>query len=163
MGNYIELIKLMTRHPEVLIFRTYSTLRTQNILYLQAELAHLEDELKDIQEADRFCNDPERSQYHVSWEKLTTPTPSGQDSLQWALVKTIREKLAEYGNPMFPIPLSINFRDNVKDTKRANQRPGIDQPSPNKRSYISGPEQLKSPPEVALEAPVWGQLSGWYY
>ena len=46
MGNYLDLSKLMSKYPEVFILRKFSGLNVKNLLYYQAELAHLEQELE---------------------------------------------------------------------------------------------------------------------
>jgi len=40
MNEYSKLASLMGPHPELAIFRRFSTLNAQNLLYLQTELVH---------------------------------------------------------------------------------------------------------------------------
>lgn len=47
MSGYEKLAGLMTKHSETATFQRFDFLNTLNILYLQAELVHLEKDLKD--------------------------------------------------------------------------------------------------------------------
>lgn len=52
-------------HNDFAIFRKFSKLNYQNLLYLQAELTHLEANLKKV--ADRDGGDPNRELYSKDW------------------------------------------------------------------------------------------------
>jgi len=52
MSGYEKLAGLMTKHSEVATFQRFDFLNTLNILYLQAELIHLEQELRDSMRED---------------------------------------------------------------------------------------------------------------
>jgi len=52
MSGYEKLAGLMTKHSEVATFQRFDFLNTLNILYLQAELVHLEQELRDSMRED---------------------------------------------------------------------------------------------------------------
>jgi hypothetical protein len=52
MSGYEKLAGLMTKHSEVATFQRFDFLNTLNILYLQAELVHLEKDLKDSMRED---------------------------------------------------------------------------------------------------------------
>jgi len=97
MGGYPELSALMGSHPEIAIFRRFATLGSQNLLYLQAELVHLEQELQDIVKEDDESADPVRQSYKDSWSTLEGSLRLGGDSLQWAKWLEVREKLDKYG------------------------------------------------------------------
>jgi hypothetical protein len=105
--GYADIAKLMCKRPEVAIFRRFAFLNTKNLLYLQAELIHLEIELnyqikldktKEAAEIERHKNQeaveselpheilsPDRD-----WEDLT------KAKRQWKKFGEIREKLKEY-------------------------------------------------------------------
>jgi hypothetical protein len=50
--GYEKLAGFMAKHAEVATFQRFDFLNTLNILYLQAELVHLEGELRDSMKAD---------------------------------------------------------------------------------------------------------------
>jgi hypothetical protein len=52
MSGYEKLAGLMTKHSEVATFQRFDFLNTLNILYLQAELVHLEQELRGSMRED---------------------------------------------------------------------------------------------------------------
>jgi hypothetical protein len=52
MSGYQKLAELMTKHSEVATFKRFDFLNTLNILYMQAELVHLEEELRDSMRED---------------------------------------------------------------------------------------------------------------
>ena len=94
--GYSDLSNVMAAHPEIAIFRTFSTLNTQNLLYLRAELMHLEKELGDIREDDNSSRDPDRLFTDKNWLSLQRSLEEGRDPFQWAKFLDIRTKLAEY-------------------------------------------------------------------
>ena len=47
MEGYSKLASLMGTYSDTLIFRHFGALSAQNLLYLQAELVHLEHELRE--------------------------------------------------------------------------------------------------------------------
>jgi hypothetical protein len=96
--GYAEIAKLMGKHPEVAIFRRFAFLNTKNLLYLQAELMVLEDELNDLIKED-IERETEESKTKPKtdivipdrdWEDLT------KAPAQWQKFKDIRKKLKEY-------------------------------------------------------------------
>lgn len=55
--GYAALAKLMSRHSQLAIFRGFSDLNTKNLLYFQAELIELENELNRKQHEQRNQGD----------------------------------------------------------------------------------------------------------
>lgn len=100
-NGYSKLASLMGRHPEVAILRRFSTLNVRNLLYLQAELVHLEHQLALCTKADLESRDQDRVEYDRDWYALSS---SGQavrdrsdgDGEQWRIVMEIRKVLKEY-------------------------------------------------------------------
>jgi hypothetical protein len=95
----------MTEEPETYVFRTFNKLNVKNILYYQAELAHLEQELEEIEDADATCGISPRQDYARRWKKLQAgielsdldqqPNTQGAE-LQWQTFKKIRRVLEKY-------------------------------------------------------------------
>jgi len=105
MGNYLDLSKLMSKYPDVFILRKFSGLNAKNLLYYQAELAHLEQELEEVEDEDRLSDENPRKGYATNWKSLglraNTKHDSGalrtpRDSLQWQTFLRLREVLNKY-------------------------------------------------------------------
>src|SRR5450755_4704044 len=95
-AGYDKLAALMGVQQEVAIVRQYSMLNAKNILYLQAELFHLEDELADREAEDRGSSDADKALFSRSvWHLKRSRGNSGQDQ-QWQTVLEIRRVLNEY-------------------------------------------------------------------
>lgn len=93
MEGYQRLASLMGTHHEFAIFRRFRALNMQNILYLQAEIMHLEEELTEL--AKRDLKNPERAFHNKDWWSLSKGEAEG-DQDQWVKVLEIREKLNIY-------------------------------------------------------------------
>lgn len=52
MSGYEKIADLMTKHAEMATFQRFDFLNTMNMLFLQAELVHLEDELRESMRDD---------------------------------------------------------------------------------------------------------------
>lgn len=95
--GHAKIAKLMSETSELAIFRRFSKLNLQNLLYLQAELMHLESNLKDL--ADRDHSTPNRELYCRNWWYLAQNDEEHDDREQWDKWLQIREKLKEYSIP----------------------------------------------------------------
>ena len=100
MEGYAKLASIMGSHPEVAILRRFGALNAQNLLYLQAELVALEDDLRAIAAEDIASDDLDRAAYSRDWYTLSNsenPTAGNEDAgRQWQIILSIREKLKEY-------------------------------------------------------------------
>jgi hypothetical protein len=63
MTGYQKLTDLMTKHAEVATFQRFDFLNTLNILYLQAELVHLEHDLRESMREDLESGNNPPSEY----------------------------------------------------------------------------------------------------
>ena len=77
------------------IFRKFGKSANRDLLYLQAEIAQLEDELSGLSIRDRNTNG-ERGFYDRNWYLLSTSKARGCDGEQWEKIIEIRRKLREY-------------------------------------------------------------------
>jgi len=77
------------------IFRKFQHLAARDLLYLQAELVHLEIEYNSVSQLDRECED-ERKFYDQEWWHLRNSKSRGFNGEQWDLALKIRAKLREY-------------------------------------------------------------------
>ena len=91
--GYAKISRLMSQHGELAIFRRFSQLNLQSLLYLQAELTHLEADLRRV--AVRDHADPNRAIYAQHWWYLAQ-SEEDEEKDQWDKVLQIREKLKEY-------------------------------------------------------------------
>jgi|SRR5450432_1275086 hypothetical protein len=93
MEGYAKIASLMSHHRELAIFRRFGTLNLQNLLYLQAELTHLEEDLEELVEKDQ--TELSRLFYTKHWYSLAH-SEDDEEKEQWDKVLQIREKLKEY-------------------------------------------------------------------
>jgi hypothetical protein len=92
--NYHSLANLVAKQPGFAILRRFSELNAKNILYMQAELAILEDELAELEHEDLNSDDVTHRKYQ--WEAYELiRAPPGEDK-QWQKILEIRAKLKEY-------------------------------------------------------------------
>ena len=108
MVGYTGLSSLMSKHPELFILRSFRDLNVKNILYYEAELAHLECELREVEEEDEAEKTLPRKEYAVNWKRMSmtkdthllpleNPTShSSRDELQWRIFSRIRLLLEKY-------------------------------------------------------------------
>jgi hypothetical protein len=97
MEGYAQLAWRMSVHGDLAIVRRFAALNIQNILYLQAELVHLERRLREKEIASNRSEN-ERLRWHArDWQTLSQDqAPGGEDECQWRLWLRIRERLREY-------------------------------------------------------------------
>lgn len=86
----------MASWPDVAIFRRFGALNAQNLLFLQAEIRHLERELEIMRSNDALNNDEKGMHVQRNWFELSQETEDGQPHPQWVVIQDIREKLKEY-------------------------------------------------------------------
>lgn len=96
--GYGRMAELMSDHDEFAIFRRFRHLNMKNLLYLQAEIAHLEEELGEL--ADRDALDPELPFHGRDWWSLAHGADDDDEvsQQQWAKVLQLRAKLATYND-----------------------------------------------------------------
>jgi hypothetical protein len=83
--SYAGLAALMAENPEKAILRSFGKLNLLNLLFLQAELVHLEDDLNEAAESDNAA-------FAGDWSRLA----HDDNGLQWSIVLKIRKVLNEY-------------------------------------------------------------------
>lgn len=97
--GYPKLAAKIEVQPEAAIYRKFGALNAHNILYYQAELTCLEQELRQQQKVDdahQSSNpDIKKCDYAKSWDWLRDSADDG-DTTQLDLVLKIRETLKEY-------------------------------------------------------------------
>ena len=99
MEGYHKIARLMAHNNALFTFRKFARLNALNLLYLQAELIHLEKDLDDRAEKDKQAGLPH---YAKDWLSLSESKRDGT-SEQWQKILEIREKLKEYCENPSPI------------------------------------------------------------
>ncbi|KAK8062015.1 hypothetical protein PG994_008381 [Apiospora phragmitis] len=96
--GYAKISQLMGCQDTCAIYRRFRRLNSLNLLYLQAELTQLEEELESI--AKRDAADPERRFHAKDWWSLSQHNDDDEEdedaAEQWEKVLEIREKLEQY-------------------------------------------------------------------
>jgi hypothetical protein len=93
MEGYPQIVRLMGQHEELAILRKFNNLSLQNLLYMQAELMHLEENYEIISKRD--ADSPNRPFKSRDWWSLTQPDDEGKTE-QWDAVLEIRAALEKY-------------------------------------------------------------------
>jgi hypothetical protein len=94
MEGYAKVAELMGRHPELAIIRKFKTANLQNLLYMQAEITYIEEELRQIETRDIRHGQPRESFAHDWWFLANAET--AEDSEQWSKVLELRKSLEQY-------------------------------------------------------------------
>ncbi|KAK5075671.1 hypothetical protein LTR70_010019 [Exophiala xenobiotica] len=94
MPAYEQLAVLTSRFPELLIIRRFDYLSARVILALQADLQHLEKELKQYIELDEKNLDLRN--VLASWGEMCEAVEEGQPILQVRKMQQIQDKLKTY-------------------------------------------------------------------
>lgn len=96
MEGYAKLSSVISTDSETAIYRKFGALNAQNLLYYQAELLDLEDDLNDIASKDRNSQDSEKREFAYNWAVLSHAA-DGKD-LQLKKFMKIRKTLKEYNS-----------------------------------------------------------------
>jgi hypothetical protein len=81
--------------PEMAMFRRFASLNAQILLYMQSELIHLENELRDMEQASSRSTEGHGSKYACDAYFLYMAN-SAKDDPQHALILKIKERLKEF-------------------------------------------------------------------
>jgi hypothetical protein len=92
--GYDKLASLIGDQAGLAMYRRFGSLAAKNLLYMQAELVLLEDELKTIAECDH--QDPRCADLRMCWQALRNAPKEGARNLQWQKFLEIRTKINEY-------------------------------------------------------------------
>lgn len=100
-GSYGRLAALMGNLPELAIFRKFHEINIQNLLTMQSELVHLEEEYKDICEEDANSECEITRSYQKDWKALQKSKGMG-GTLQKDAQSRLQVKLAAYSKISLP-------------------------------------------------------------
>lgn len=94
MDGYAKVASLMCKYEEFAILKRFKSLNYQNLLYRQAEITYLQEDLEKL--AARDAADPDREFYAKDWWALAHTATKQEGGEQWRKVQQIRKKLDEY-------------------------------------------------------------------
>lgn len=97
MEGYAKVAQLMGEHPEFAIFRRFRALNMQDMLYLQAEITHLEAELNQVEQDNPSHGN--RKNHAYDWWSMANGQGEG-GTTQWAIVQEMRDKLEKYSKEL---------------------------------------------------------------
>jgi hypothetical protein len=89
----------MSLKPSTAILKRFSSLQARNLLYMQAELCRLENELLKLEQADSKSDEGHRKNYAADYEWLRLASlnfEQGKKQEQARLLGEIRRALREY-------------------------------------------------------------------
>ena len=95
MADYHKLAGMMANHGEVAIFRRFDQLNLKNLLYMQAELIHLEAELHQMELDEKSAANSSKPAYPFSVYDLREAACSGKVT-QWTKYQEVQSKLQAY-------------------------------------------------------------------
>ncbi|KAF2734792.1 hypothetical protein EJ04DRAFT_436405 [Polyplosphaeria fusca] len=98
--GYPKLAGKMEVQPEVTIFRRFGALNARNLLYIQAELTMLEEDLVQYESGDNNSQRGDKRNYATDWYWLRESHNDG-DTVQLDTVLKIRQLLKEYSTLFF--------------------------------------------------------------
>lgn len=94
MDGYAKVAHLMSKYEEFAILKQFKALNYQNLLYRQAEITYLQEDLEKL--AERDATDPARQFYNKDWWALAHTETKKEGGEQWRKVQQIRKKLDDY-------------------------------------------------------------------
>jgi hypothetical protein len=105
MEGYAKIAERMATLPGLAIYRGFSSLRAQTLLYMQAELVELETRFREQASKDSQSQREAEKLFSRDWRTLSSPISENQWSEQWRLALEIRDKLERYGWENCSIPI----------------------------------------------------------
>lgn len=113
--GYQELGVYISMSPENAVFHGFRALRAECLLYQQAEIVHLERELRELQRDDRF-GEGGPGLYHRDWARLRA-SRGGHEGCpgQLAKIEELQHKLKQYGKSVAGTKKKKNAPENHAD------------------------------------------------
>ncbi|KAL8717935.1 MAG: hypothetical protein Q9225_004883 [Loekoesia sp. 1 TL-2023] len=115
MADYNRLTCMIAKHGEAAIFRRFDALNIKNLLYMQAELVHLEAELRQIEQDEKSSADPSMVGYPLSVYDLRDSVSTGHVT-QWTKYQEIQSKVQAYNGALLQY---LSLRKIAKPTSNA--------------------------------------------
>lgn len=97
MEGYTKIADFMGQHPESALVLRFSDINLQNILYLQAEIYGLREDLRKIEVQNQASSSEDRKNFSLDWYTLAhTQDNNDGTNQQWQKVGQLRALLKEY-------------------------------------------------------------------
>lgn len=97
MEGYAKIASFMGRHPKSVQVLRFSDINLQNILYLQAEIYGLREDLRKIEAESQNSSSDDLKNFALDWYTLaSTQDNDGSTNKQWQKVVQLRGLLKEY-------------------------------------------------------------------
>lgn len=97
MEGYAKIASFMDRHPESAQVLRFSDINLQNILYLQAEIYGLREDLRKIESQSQSSSSDDLKNFVLDWYTLaSTQENDGRTNKQWGKIMQLRGLLKEY-------------------------------------------------------------------
>ncbi|KAH8777519.1 hypothetical protein F5883DRAFT_409481 [Diaporthe sp. PMI_573] len=99
MEGYAKVGQLMATYEQLAILRGFKSLSYQNLLYRQAEIIHLQEDLGKLIQRDAVH--PGRQLYSKDWWRLAHTCANDEDEEQWKLWQHLSKRVDEYNDRLF--------------------------------------------------------------
>jgi hypothetical protein len=109
MDGYNKLAAVIGRHQGLSMYSRFPVLNAKSLLWMQAELIHLEQQLKNIAIEDSRSGNEGREKYQYSLLHLKCSSGKDGQDRQWRLILEIRIKLKEYSKQNKSPQLLLGF------------------------------------------------------
>ncbi|KAF7524526.1 hypothetical protein G7054_g11408 [Neopestalotiopsis clavispora] len=96
--GYAKIASFMAEHPEDAMIRRFASLNLQNILYLQAEIVGLEQNLRKLEAENDSSADRDRRNFAFDWYTLAHVHDTPNSEQQWEMWQKLRVVLKEYND-----------------------------------------------------------------
>ena len=96
MEGYAKIAAFMGEHPEFAMALRFSDINLLNILYLQAEIYGLLEDLRFIEKQNRSSASEDVKQFSLDWYTLANTLENGRKNKQWEKIEQLRPLLKEY-------------------------------------------------------------------
>jgi len=156
LQGYPKLARFIGERPGFAIFRRFSELNARNLLYLQAELLDVEEELYETEIDDQRDQDLRQLQFSMRGIHNGRAAPDGSKARsRWKLYEEQRRLLKEYSELSCPIPPPVNGSSSyvlchhtVTDTICG--RRGLDSTTQAIQSATTNQRRSTRPPRIYL-------------
>ncbi|KAL8947235.1 MAG: hypothetical protein Q9222_006459 [Ikaeria aurantiellina] len=91
---------MIANHGEAALFRRFDALNIKSLLYMQAELVHLEAQLRGIEERDKVSTDPSKAQFPFSVYDLKEAAAGAGKTSQWTKYEELQGKIQAYNGAL---------------------------------------------------------------
>lgn len=96
MEGYAKIAGFMGQHPESALVLRFSDINLQNILYLQAEIYGLREDLRKTEVQNHTSSSEDLKNFSLDWYALAHTQDNGETNQQWQKVEQLRGVLKEY-------------------------------------------------------------------